>query len=58
MSAKPLSEPVDKTPPTRTVNWFGRKSPLIDIAQTLALLAALAWLIYAGAAASSLEQRI
>ena len=36
--------------PRKKVDYFGRKSPLIDMAQLVVLLSAVAWLIYVGAA--------
>lgn len=36
--------------PRKKVDYFGRKSPLIDMAQLAVLLSAVVWLIYAGAA--------
>ena len=52
MINKPINtEHVSRLPPARQFIWFTRKSPLIDIAQVLLVLGALAWLIYIGAAA-------
>lgn len=51
MTTEASKPAADKTPPKQTVDWLGRKSPLVDIAQALALLGAIVWLVYAGAAA-------
>ena len=38
-------------PPKRRIPWFGRRSPLIDLAQVAALVAIVMWLTLEGAAA-------
>ena len=38
-------------PPGRGIPWLGRRSPLIDLAQVVALVAIIAWLTLEGAAA-------
>lgn len=38
-------------PPKRPIQWLGRRSPLIDLAQVVALVAIIMWLTLEGAAA-------
>ncbi len=47
--AAPVNRAASRKAPRKNVNFFGRKSPLIALAQLAALFGIIGWLIYAGA---------
>lgn len=47
--AVPVNREPSRKAPRKKLNFFGRKSPLIDMAQLAALLGVIGWLIYSGA---------